>query len=137
MLSILNNLSLLISASAFLAVFLFCLGIIQFLRERNRKREVVEKIKSGGETIFIPDEEKPPNTDQTSLLNTLFFGLFGKIGNVAKAPKLSDNSNVRLKFFRAGIRQDNAANIFWGFKIFCRFCFWQFLLYCELRYLNS
>jgi tight adherence protein C len=117
MLTLPTDLSLLISAAAFLAIFLFCLGILQFTRQRTRRQEIIEKIKSGGEITAVPKEEKTPESDQTSFFKLWFFGLFGKIGNIANPAKLSDSPNVRIRFFRAGIRRENAAAVYWGLKI--------------------
>jgi tight adherence protein C len=118
-----TDLSFFISAAAFLALFLFCLGIAQFTRQRARRHEIVEKIKRGGEITAVPSKEKTPETDNISIFNRLFFGLFGKLGNVANPANLSDRPNLRLRFHRAGVRRENAPAIFWGLKIFLTILF--------------
>jgi tight adherence protein C len=118
MLTLPTDLSLLISTAAFLALFLFCLGIVQFTRQRARRHEIIEKIKSGGEITTIPNEEKALETNQASIFKRLFFGLFGKVGKFATPANLGDRPNIRLRFYRAGIRRENAPAVFWGLKIF-------------------
>ena len=137
MLTLPTDLSGLISAAAFLALFLFCLGIIQFRRQRSYRQEIIEKIKSGGEITAVPDEDKTLKTDQTSFFKALIFGLFEKIGAFANPSKLANRPNVRLKFLRAGIRRENVAAVYWGQKIFLAILFRQFFLFCEFHYLSS
>jgi tight adherence protein C len=123
MLTLPTDLTLLISAAAFLTLFLFCLGIVQFTRQRAKRHEIIEKIKNGGEITVIPSEEKLSGTDQASIFKRLFFGLFGKLGNLANPAGLEERPNLRLRFYRAGVRRENAATVFWGLKIFLSILF--------------
>jgi tight adherence protein C len=108
----------LISVAAFLALLLFCLGILQFTRQRTRRHEIIEKIQSGGEIAVLPSEEPSHGTSDSSLVKRSFVGLFGRMGNFANRPKLEDSSDIRLKFLKAGVRRKNAAAVYWGVKIF-------------------
>ena len=118
-----TDLSLLISAAAFLALFLFCLGILQFTRQRSYRQEIIEKIKSRGEITAVPEEDKTLKTDQTSFFKSLIFGFFEKIGTFVNPPKLANHPAVRLKFLSAGIRRENATAVYWGLKIFLSILF--------------
>jgi tight adherence protein C len=118
MLPLLTDISLLISVAAFLALLLFCLGVLQFTRQRTRRHEIIEKIQSGGEIAVLPAEEPSHGTSDSSLVKRLFVGLFGRMGNFANRPNLEDSSGIRLKFLKAGVRRKNAAAVYWGVKIF-------------------
>jgi tight adherence protein C len=108
--------AVLISFAFFLALFLFCLGVNQFFRQRTARRELIGKIRGGGVTIDpaafdeVDDEKKQGSS---TLLK-----LFGKIGRHAPTPRAEDYSASRLKFLRAGIRNENASGVHWGVKIF-------------------
>jgi tight adherence protein C len=102
---------------AFVAIFLFCIGIAQFMRHRAMRRDTVQKIKNLGEedldSTITPAEDTGAQKRQS-----VFSRLFGKIGSLGKADHSIDYSAKRLRFLRAGIRQENAAVAFWGAKLF-------------------
>jgi tight adherence protein C len=105
----------LISFAFFLALFLFSLGVSQVLRQRSARRALIGKIRGGGVAVApIEDDDSPEEKKGSSPL----MGLFGRIGRHAPAPKSEDYSASRLKFLRAGIRQENAQAVHWGIKIF-------------------
>ncbi|MEJ5358005.1 MAG: type II secretion system F family protein [Desulfobacterales bacterium] len=110
---LLDNPPLLVGAAFFLAIFLFCLGVTQALRQRALRRQLVGKIRGGGvyvepEAVEEEKEEKPSR----------LLGLFGRIGRrAAPEPSLEEYSASRLKFLRAGIRYENALAVHWGIKI--------------------
>jgi tight adherence protein C len=104
----------LISFAFFLALFLFSLGVTQFFRQRSARRELIGKIRGGGIAVAPIDDDDAYEKKGPSPL----MGLFGKIGRAASTPKSEDYSVSRLKFLRAGIRQENALAVHWGIKIF-------------------
>jgi tight adherence protein C len=118
MLQIPTEMSLLISVAAFLALFLFCLGIVQFTQQRTRRQEIIKKIKTGGEFTSVSPEAQPFGASDSSFAKRAFIAVFGSIGNFANRPKSEDNANIRLKFLKAGVRRENAAAVYWGVKIF-------------------
>jgi tight adherence protein C len=111
-----ENQAKLIGFGCFLALFLFGLGVSQFVRQRSARRELVAKIRGGGIAIDSSDatEGDPAENKGSSPLSSLF----GKIGRHAPALKSEDYSTSRLKFLRAGIRSENALGVHWGVKIF-------------------
>ena len=102
--------------TAFIAIFLFCMGVAQFVRQRAARQDMVRKIKGFGEQDFIPDAE--PAEGASTERRSPFARMFGKIGSVRPEPKAVDHSAARVRFLRAGIRQENAAAAFWGAKMF-------------------
>ena len=56
MTAIMSEPVILIYVTAFLALFLFCIGVSQFVRQRGTRRVLIEKIKSGSGSVGIPSE---------------------------------------------------------------------------------
>ena len=112
------NIKLLISSVTFFSLFLFCIGVVQYFRQREKRRELIEKIGGGSHLGNLSyggtDKTASGNTLITQILN--FFNLLGN----RIASNVSDPSHVRMRFLRAGIRRKNAGAIFWGAK--CFFC---------------
>jgi tight adherence protein C len=110
-----DNQTQLIGFAFFLALFLFSLGVSQFLRQRSERRDLIAKIRGGGiGTGSAFDDE----VDEAEKKDSRLIGIFGKIGRRASATKVEDYSASRLKFLRAGIRHENASSVHWGVKIF-------------------
>jgi tight adherence protein C len=112
------NIKLLISSITFFSLFLFCIGVVQYLRQREKRRELIEKIGGGSQSGVIQYEGSFKDTSGTTLF-TPILNFFNLLGNRI-SPKTPDPSHVRMRFLRAGIRRKNAGAIFWGAK--CFFC---------------
>ena len=113
---IMSQPTILIYGAAFLALFLFCLGVSQFIRQRDARREIIEKIR-GGEGSGTAIEEEPIEISAGTKSGSRIVNAFGKLGKFAAPVKPQDYSSVRLKFLRAGIQYENATASFWGAKI--------------------
>jgi tight adherence protein C len=120
---------------AFIAIFLFCMGIAQLVRQRALRRDMVQKIKRFGEEDFV-SETKPSEEDGKQGRQPIFSRLFGKIGRVGHTGRSIDHSAARLRFLRAGIRQENAAATFWGAKLFFGLLLLAGFLVARLTILN-
>ena len=129
------NIKMLISSATFFSIFLFCYGIVHYFRNRERKRELIEKIGLSRQDGIIQYEgtakTEPERTFFTSILN--FFSLLGN----RVSPKVSDPSQVRTRFLRAGIRRKNAWMIFWGIKFFFAILFPVVFLICRFTFLTT
>ena len=112
------NIKLIISSVTFFSLFLFCFGIVQYLRQREKRRELLEKISGSGQTSIIHYGTGTKNTSDESIFTPIlnFFKLFGD--RISFDP--SHESRMRIRFLRAGIRRKNAMIILWGAK--CFFC---------------
>jgi len=112
------NIKMLISSVTFFSIFLFCYGIVQYFRQRDKRRELIGKISLSNQTGIIQYEATAKSTSGktpfTSVLN--FFTLLGDRISFDS----SHQSRMRTRFLRAGIRRKNAGTIFWGAKGF--FC---------------
>jgi tight adherence protein C len=117
MLTILQDPTILISLAGFLALFLLCLGVLQYLRLQSTRKEVLEKIKFVGETGGM-HHVNPLSETNKSLPKNRLLNFFIRFGNRVKPKTFEYNTIKRIKFLRAGIRQTNAAAIFWGVKCF-------------------
>jgi tight adherence protein C len=114
------NIKLLISSVTFFSLFLFCFGIVQYLRQREKRRELLEKIGRSGESSIIQYEKTAQNASSGTIFAPVlnFFKLIGD--RISFEP--SHESRMRIRFLRAGIRRKNAGTIFWGAKgFFCIF----------------
>ena len=111
-----DNQAKLIGFAFFLAIFLFGIGITQFVRQRSARKELIGKIRGGGIAMGLPADDQVDDTEKKG--GSPLIRLFGKIGRRASASKVEDYSASRLKFLRAGIRHENALAVHWGVKIF-------------------
>lgn len=111
-----DNQAMLISFAFFLAIFLFSLGVIQFFRQRSVRSDMIAKIRGGGIAMVTSAEIEGEEAEKKG--DSLLAKLFGRIGRHAPAPKEGDYTTSRLKFLRAGIRNENALAVHWGVKIF-------------------
>ena len=118
---IMSQPTILIYGAAFLALFLFCMGVSQFIRQRDARRGIIEKIR-GGEGSGTAKEEDPLEIFAGTKSRSRIVNAFGKLGKFASPVKPQDYSSVRLKFLRAGIQYENATASFWGVKILLMVC---------------
>jgi tight adherence protein C len=129
--AILQNATILIPFAGFLVIFLFWLGVVQFRRQRITRKDMLEKIKAGGESMEMHYEDLLPETNTHSPKNVLL-NFFIKLGYRVKSEKAEDNSIKRVKFLKAGIRHKKAGVIFWGVKCFLTILF--FIIFLVLRF---
>ena len=113
---IMSQSTIFIYATIFLALFLFCMGVSQFIKQRGTRREIIEKIKSGGKVVSIATEESIEISERPKAGSRITNAL-GKLGKFILSIKSQDSSAMRLKFLRAGIRHENANSSYWGSKI--------------------
>ena len=125
------NIKLIISSVTFFSLFLFCFGIVQYLRQREKRRELLEKISGSGQTSIIQYEADNKNSSSKTLFTPVlnFFRLLGDKLSFDPAQQ----SRMRIRFLRAGIRRENAGTIFWGAKGF--FCIFSTALFFICRFM--
>ena len=121
MTAIMSEPAIFIYVTAFLALFLFCIGVSQFVRQRSTRRVLIEKIKSGSKSIGTPSE-RPVEISERPKAREWIINAFGKLGKFISTTKSQDYSSARLKFLKAGIRNEKATASFWGAKIFLMIC---------------
>jgi tight adherence protein C len=132
------NIKLFISSVTFCSIILFCFGIVQYIRQREKRRELLEKIGGSGQTNIIQNEDTSKNTSGKTLF-TPVLNMFGFIGDRLSS-KTSDQSRMRIRFLRAGIRRENAMMIYWGAKCFFSICLPAIFFICRfsvLKVLNN
>jgi len=122
------NIKLFISSFTFFSLFLFCFGIVQYIRQREKRREMLAKIGRSGQSSIYQYEGSTGNTSGSTLF-TPVLNFFKSLGDrVSFDP--SHESRMRIRFLRAGIRTKNAGTIFWGAKgFFCIFLATLFLIF--------
>jgi tight adherence protein C len=132
------NIKLFISSATFFSIILFCFGIVQYIRQKAKRREWLEKIRGSGQTSIIQHEETSKNISSKTLF-TPVLNMFGFIGN-RLSHKNFDQSRMRIRFLRAGIRRENAGMIYWGAKCFFSICLPAIFFICRfsvLKVLNN
>lgn len=113
------NVSWVIFIILFISLLLFCMGVSQFLQQRALRRSLVSKIRGSGERM---DTDGSSDESIDPALSASFLKPFAKIGKISPGLTRSQgNTALRLKFLRAGIHDDNAPAVYWGFKILLTF----------------
>jgi len=114
--SILNNTIYILPIAGFLSLFLLCFGIIQYLRTKSHKQELIDKIKSPGTSVNIQHNWSLEPENKQAVLNPLIKFL-KNLTKIARIETDDFSQSKRLKFLRAGIRMENAPSIFYGLKL--------------------
>ena len=113
---IMSQPTIFIYVTAFLALFLFCIGVSQFIRQRDTQRELIEKIRGVDDAIGTAVEE-PLEISAKPGKGPWIVHAFGKVGKFVSPVDSQGYSAARLRFLRAGLRHENAGTSFWGAKI--------------------
>ncbi|MCK4603415.1 MAG: type II secretion system F family protein [Deltaproteobacteria bacterium] len=110
------NIPVLVSITAFLAIVLLFAGLFQYFRQKAKERDLLEKVRAGGDNRDVLNKEE--SSFKTPISN--FLSLLGK----HLVPEDSaDYTRTRSKFLRAGLRRANVVTIFWGIKLLLTFSF--------------
>lgn len=124
MLSLDQNLLIIIFFFAFGVIFLFVFGVYRFINIRNEKKNIVKKIQQGGydeyEGVYQDDSDVLESQSSPPNLFSYFFSFLGQIF-IGKA--LDKSGVIKKKFLRGGLRNKNIESAFWGAKIFLPFLF--------------
>ncbi|MBW1939989.1 MAG: type II secretion system F family protein [Deltaproteobacteria bacterium] len=131
MTSIAEYIPIIVSVSLFCSVILLLIGILQYRRAASAKRELMEKIRHGGQKLQIPDTNfSHPKTEKRFQGKVLDF--LDSLGKRTGSDKAVDYSRLRPVFLKAGFRRQNAPSAFWGAKfllaVFLPVCFAVFKL---------
>jgi len=111
------NIPWLIISTLFLSLFLFCIGVSQYVIGRKKRNTMLEKIR-GGTSIKALSWGGPQLSVLKSKKTGFMLSLFRKLGKSAESGDKHDIISARLRFLRAGIRHEFSLSIFWGSKIF-------------------
>jgi tight adherence protein C len=117
MIDFLSEYTVLFYIAAFLALFLFCIGVSQFIRQTRVRRELVDKIKGGSNPVSIETKHGAVGISMKPGISKRILDAIARITKHVSPVKIEDYSATRLKFLRAGIRYENANASFWGNKI--------------------
>lgn len=94
----------------FLVVFLLLTGIFNWFREYSRKAEIRKRI--------IRVAEKRKDSKAAGRYKNRIQAFLSSLGKRVVPEKSPDYSRAKLRFLRAGLRQSNAAAVYWGIKTF-------------------
>lgn len=111
------DMPILMNVLIFAAIFLFCIGLNQYVRERAIRKSMVMKIKKASppemDELFETREESIDAKTGGRLAEAA-----ARVGSAVFPIKEEDYSQTsRMRFLRAGYRQPNAPAVYWGAKI--------------------
>ena len=110
-----SNIPILISASAFLAIFLLFAGIYQYIRQNAKGRQLIEKVRESGEDRDRPDKVNS-SSETKDATKKPFLIFLNSLGRRFVPEKSADYTQTRIRLLRAGLRRENAPALFWGSK---------------------
>ncbi len=111
-------LPLAIGITVVLALLLAGVGIFQLVRTSSRKRTLLQKVRGTGSTSdFAPLSDTAQQTPPAQGIMDRLTGLLGLLGRSVARDKVSDHTQVRPMFLKAGIRSERAPAVFWGAKV--------------------
>ncbi|MFO7559451.1 MAG: type II secretion system F family protein [Desulfobacterales bacterium] len=108
-----SNLIILVTLITFLSIFLLSIGIGQYIRQKEKRNKIIEKIRRGGEANLFFEEKK---LKTTHIPENPFLKFLVKLGERIKPENLYSQSKLRAKIFQTGIRKESSTSIFWGAK---------------------
>lgn len=105
-----EKIPLIFAGTAFIAFSLFLIGFMNIIRNRAEKSRMLEKIRQENPYKFSAanayrKETRPP-----------VYSFFRSFGKKIAPNKPEEYTRMRLRFYRAGIRNSGAPFIFWGLK---------------------
>ncbi len=116
MISLDQNISMMIFPLFFLAFFLLCMGIIQYLTHRRKNKEMIDKIKKGGFGDGAVMYGNDSSGSSKSSINP-FIAFFSLFARKVENKDFSDTGEMKIKFLRAGLQWKNTESAFWGAKL--------------------
>jgi tight adherence protein C len=110
------NVPLLLASLAFLVIFLLATGVLIYIRNVNYRREIIQKI-TIREDEWAESETDTPTLDFAAQSPNPLVKLISAIGLKVIPSKSTDDSQLKLKFRRAGLQGRNVSSLFWGTKL--------------------
>jgi tight adherence protein C len=115
--------TILISAMVFTGTLLVLLAGYYFLRFRQERLEVVEKVRSGG-VVARPELAAAGAVQGGNSVKSLLFGISARTGRRFQREENSAGmGRFRRLLLTAGVRHQGAPAVFWGTKILCAAAF--------------
>jgi tight adherence protein C len=101
--------------AGFFALLLLCFGVLHYIRQRNTRKEIIEKIKSSGDIGGNQQDLQSDDQKGIPFLSPLM-NFLGKSGARTHPEETGVDHTKRIRFLKAGIRGKNAPTIFYGLK---------------------
>ena len=109
------NIPLFLAFLAFVVICLLSMGIIIHFRGAQSRREMIKKIRSA-DNDWSAAENPLPSLDMSVGSRSPFVKFLGAIGMKTNPGRSADDSDIKFKFLRAGLRGRNVPTVFWGTK---------------------
>lgn len=128
-----SNLIILVTLITFLSIFLLSIGIGQYIRQKEKRTEIIEKIRRSGEANLFFEEKK---LITAPIPENPFLKFLVKLGERIKPENLYSQSKLRAKIFQTGIRKESSISIFWGAKCLFTIVFPLIFILIRIPFLN-
>ena len=108
-----EKIAIIISAAIASVVLFLYTGISLYIRDKNKKKVLIEKIQNSGYQIELQDNiaESLPAGARASTLN-----FFEALGGYFLKGNTAIHSQTKINLLRAGLHRDESIAIFWGVK---------------------
>lgn len=111
-----ENMPLVFSGIAFVALCLFFVGVFNALKNYAMRTRMIEKIRTEG--LHPYPAGFAGQTRESGNAGSSFLDFFQAIGRKVGPDAPEEYTRMRLRFYRAGIRNPNAPSVLWGAKAF-------------------
>ena len=112
-----QNIPLLIASLAFVVICLLSIAVILHFRSVRYRRTMIEKIRpSDSEPVVI--DQNAPSVELSGEAGGGFVGFLSAIGVKTSPNRSVSQTDIKLKFLRAGLLGTNVPTVFWGTKFF-------------------
>jgi tight adherence protein C len=112
-----QNIPLLIASLAFVVICLLSIAVIMHYRGVRYRRTMIEKIRPSDSDLAVI-EQSAPSLELSGKAGGWFVGFLSAIGVKTSPNRSVDQTDIKLKFLRAGLQGTNVPTVFWGTKFF-------------------
>ena len=117
------NIPLLAASLAFVTICLLSMGILIHIRKKRYQRSVIEKIRAADDDWGLAESAPVPQSlSGSDGSGNILFNILSAIGIKTNPGRSGDDTDIKLKFLRAGLRGRNVPTVFWGVKFLLAIC---------------
>jgi tight adherence protein C len=110
-----ENIPLLVASLAFMVICLLSIGIIIYFRGVSHRREMLKKIQVADSDWSVIEKDSSSLEISTGS-GGAFLKFLSAVGMKTNPGRSVDDTDIKLKFLRAGLRGRNVPTVFWGIK---------------------
>lgn len=111
-----ENIPFLIASMAFVVICLLFLGVVMHVRGARYRRAMIDKIRAE-ESDWAVVATEASSLDLAGGPPNALVRFLSSLGMRANPGKSADDMDIKLKFLKAGLRDQNVPTVFWGTKL--------------------